>query len=189
MDKIEKIIKSNIEQTQINDEDKTELLKQKLESVNNILKKIKNLINDDEKYNEIEKNIYKQSKHFCKNNEIKHNFFFNIYMDNLNKIYSNLDETVLGNTYFLNAVKDNKINLNNLCFLKPNELFPENWSKIEEKLKYIKEKEEGIQCIIRYCKNCKRETKTSKYMLQTRGCDEPMTTFQTCLECERTIKY
>jgi DNA-directed RNA polymerase subunit M/transcription elongation factor TFIIS len=40
-----------------------------------------------------------------------------------------------------------------------------------------------------YCSSCKRQTKCDHYQLQTRSADEPMTTFVTCLECDKRWKF
>jgi transcription elongation factor S-II len=40
-----------------------------------------------------------------------------------------------------------------------------------------------------YCSSCKRKTKCDYYQLQTRSADEPMTTFVTCLECDKRWKF
>jgi len=43
--------------------------------------------------------------------------------------------------------------------------------------------------IIMYCNSCKRKTKCDYYQMQTRSADEPMTTFVTCLECDKRWKF
>ena len=40
-----------------------------------------------------------------------------------------------------------------------------------------------------YCQRCKRQTSCDYYQLQTRSADEPMTTFVTCLECDKRWKF
>ena len=40
-----------------------------------------------------------------------------------------------------------------------------------------------------YCSSCKRKTKCDYYQIQTRSADEPMTTFVTCLECDKRWKF
>ena len=40
-----------------------------------------------------------------------------------------------------------------------------------------------------FCNSCKRKTKCDYYQLQTRSADEPMTTFVTCLECDKRWKF
>jgi len=43
--------------------------------------------------------------------------------------------------------------------------------------------------IVLYCSRCKRKTKCDYYQMQTRSADEPMTTFITCLECDKKWKF
>lgn len=40
-----------------------------------------------------------------------------------------------------------------------------------------------------YCSGCKRKTNCDYYQMQTRSADEPMTTFVTCLECDKRWKF
>lgn len=43
--------------------------------------------------------------------------------------------------------------------------------------------------IFLHCSSCKKKTRCDFYQLQTRSADEPMTTFVTCLECDRKWKF
>ena len=40
-----------------------------------------------------------------------------------------------------------------------------------------------------HCSSCKKKTRCDYYQMQTRSADEPMTTFVTCLECDRRWKF
>ena len=40
-----------------------------------------------------------------------------------------------------------------------------------------------------WCSGCKKKSKCDYYQMQTRSADEPMTTFMTCLECDRRWKF
>ncbi len=68
---------------------------------------------------------------------------------------------------------------------------PERWREIIEK---TIEKEKALRkdktaSMFMYCSSCKRQTKCDYYQLQTRSADEPMTTFVTCLECDKRWKF
>ena len=69
---------------------------------------------------------------------------------------------------------------------------PERWSKIlqeaqeKDKARYSKK---TTASIMMYCSGCKRKTKCDYYQMQTRSADEPMTTFVTCLECDKRWKF
>ena len=43
--------------------------------------------------------------------------------------------------------------------------------------------------ILMYCSGCKRKANCDYYQMQTRSADEPMTTFVTCLECDKRWKF
>jgi DNA-directed RNA polymerase subunit M/transcription elongation factor TFIIS len=69
---------------------------------------------------------------------------------------------------------------------------PSRWRPIVEKI--IEQEKatysrEQTASIFMYCSNCKRKTKCDYYQLQTRSADEPMTTFVTCLECDKRWKF
>jgi DNA-directed RNA polymerase subunit M/transcription elongation factor TFIIS len=40
-----------------------------------------------------------------------------------------------------------------------------------------------------YCSACKKKSNCDYYQMQTRSADEPMTTFVTCLECDKRWKF
>ena len=69
---------------------------------------------------------------------------------------------------------------------------PERWAKI---IQDILEKDKALYSkkttasILMYCSVCKRKTKCDYYQMQTRSADEPMTTFVTCLECDKRWKF
>lgn len=69
---------------------------------------------------------------------------------------------------------------------------PERWA---EPLKKVAEKDKALYSrkttanILMYCSGCKRKTNCDYYQMQTRSADEPMTTFVTCLECDKRWKF
>ena len=72
------------------------------------------------------------------------------------------------------------------------DLNPKRWTSIiealieKEKAMYSKK---STASIFMYCSSCKVKTKCDYYQLQTRSADEPMTTFVTCLECDKRWKF
>jgi len=58
---------------------------------------------------------------------------------------------------------------------------------IEMEKKLYSRKDGGS--IMMWCSRCKKQAKCDYYQLQTRSADEPMTTFVTCLECDRRWKF
>lgn len=69
---------------------------------------------------------------------------------------------------------------------------PERWMS---KLKDVAEKDKALYSrkvtasAQMYCSGCKRKANCDYYQLQTRSADEPMTTFVTCLECDKRWKF
>lgn len=69
---------------------------------------------------------------------------------------------------------------------------PQRWREIiertieKEKALYSQKKTASI---FMYCSSCKKKAKCDYYQLQTRSADEPMTTFVTCLECDKRWKF
>jgi DNA-directed RNA polymerase subunit M/transcription elongation factor TFIIS len=69
---------------------------------------------------------------------------------------------------------------------------PERWSAL---LKEAAEKDRArhnrktTANILMYCSGCKKKTPCDYYQVQTRSADEPMTTFVTCLECDKRWKF
>lgn len=68
---------------------------------------------------------------------------------------------------------------------------PSRWKPIlmaameKDKAKYDRKATANIEI---FCRSCKRKTKCSYYLMQTRSADEPMTMFVTCLECDARWK-
>ena len=129
----------------------------------------------------------------CNDREISNNIETGIF--NILKvigIYSNLKkDTYIKNDYLLDKIKEGKIEPYDISFMQPYELFPDRWKTILDKkqkrdeLKY--EKRSEIATNLYRCGNCgKREC--TFYQLQTRSSDEPMTTFVTCLNCDKRWK-
>jgi len=72
------------------------------------------------------------------------------------------------------------------------DLNPKRWkARIEAQIEKDKHlyTNSGTASIYLYCSGCKKKTKCDYYQLQTRSADEPMTTFVTCLECDRHWKF
>jgi DNA-directed RNA polymerase subunit M/transcription elongation factor TFIIS len=76
--------------------------------------------------------------------------------------------------------------------MSPVQQNPARWAdliqKSVEKDKALYSKEVTASIVL-YCSRCKRKTKCDYYQMQTRSADEPMTTFITCLECDKKWKF
>jgi transcription elongation factor S-II len=72
------------------------------------------------------------------------------------------------------------------------ELCPSKWKEEFEKIFESQKRlysSSGTASIFLYCSRCKKKSNCDYYQLQTRSADEPMTTFVTCLECDRKWKF
>jgi DNA-directed RNA polymerase subunit M/transcription elongation factor TFIIS len=69
---------------------------------------------------------------------------------------------------------------------------PKRWKEMIQKI-IDKEKamysKKSTASIFMFCSSCKKKTRCDYYQLQTRSADEPMTTFVTCLECDKKWKF
>ena len=72
------------------------------------------------------------------------------------------------------------------------DLNPGRWKEMIQKI-IDKEKalhsKKSTASIFMNCSSCKKKTRCDYYQLQTRSADEPMTTFVTCLECDKKWKF
>jgi transcription elongation factor S-II len=76
--------------------------------------------------------------------------------------------------------------------LSAHELCPSRWKESVDKTLEIEKKlysKSLTASIILFCSRCKKKTGCDYYQLQTRSADEPMTTFVTCLECDRKWRF
>ena len=113
----------------------------------------------------------------------------NVYHDKLHDICANLDinnKTIKNKTLY-NSIINQEIKPYYLAFLSPEQLHPKRWASI---LKKINQKNETKNIIIATdlykCYKC-GESKCKASQIQTRGADEPMTIFITCLICYNTF--
>lgn len=121
-------------------------------------------------------------------NNLRRTLFNNVYIDKFNDIILNLDtKSRLHNKTAKALLKSDAFKPQFLAFLSPHQLHPEKWSEIIKKKEYIIDKEKNIATTDQYtCKKC-GESKCSVSQLQTRGADEPITTFITCCVCYDTV--
>jgi transcription elongation factor S-II len=158
----------------------------------NCTDKLNTLVNNYNIATKIEEGIYQYVvDNICHERNLPINwnnsYFKRAYMNKCISIYGNLNEdSYIKNINLLNKIKDEEIDPYNLAFMKPQEIFPENWEKIISKQKATQEfiySDKLLSFTDEYkCGRCKK-SRCSYYELQTRSSDEPMTTFITCLEC------
>lgn len=178
-------------------------------------KKIKKVFNEDKDYREIcrkqlyktirnkkisgevEDSIYKYTIEKCQEKKYGTNFECNlfrmIYKNKCMSLYLNLNKkSYIGNSNFLKRIKKGELLPKKAAFYTPQVVYPEHWKKYmdrqkaKDKLEYSKTM--GTVTDMYKCGVCKKN-KTSYYSLQTRSCDEPMTTFVKCLVCGNKWKF
>lgn len=140
----------------------------------------------------IEEGIFEYALVYSHINRIVKELIPAIYKDKLSDIAQNLDsKSVLKNEYLLSHIQEKDINLHEIAFYSPDQLFPENWKLEFEKNKLRELKENNMEASALFkCRKCKNKVQKgmkpkgcTSYQAQTRAADEPMTTFVNCLDC------
>jgi transcription elongation factor S-II len=110
--------------------------------------------------------------------------FWNTYRSKAVTVYRNID-----------LWKDRLIaglDMRTFVRMSAQDVCPERWrdtyEKTAEKDKKLYSKSMTAS-IMMFCSRCKKKTGCEYYQLQTRSADEPMTTFVTCLECDKKWKF
>ena len=154
------------------------------------------LLENKELANEIEIGIY---NYIIKMADVKgvlkkweNNIFKSMYKMKSLQIYANIDpESYIHNNNLISKIKNREIKAYDIAFMDSKKLFPEKWEKLlENKLKRDAVRYEvrtEIATDMYQCSRCKKSMCTY-YQLQTRSSDEPMTTFVTCLNCQKRWK-
>lgn len=127
---------------------------------------------------EIEESIYNFSIDYANVNETPY-LLEQIYETKIDEIL----KLVKDNAEFVKKIKSNTLDLKQIAFLKPDELNPDKYDKINKK-KELEEYKKNNQATsnVFECRKCKTK-KCQVTQLQTRAADEPATTIVTCMEC------
>jgi len=164
-----------------------------------IIKNFQELIGNEDIVKELEDSIL----HAVSDDSIKegieidwgNRIFWNMYRNRAVSLYENLSGSssyVKNNENWLEKLKKGEITPRSLVQLSSVELCPSRWkdvvNKVIESEKNLYSKSESAS-IMMWCSGCKKKTKCDYYQMQTRSADEPMTTFVTCLECDRQWKF
>jgi DNA-directed RNA polymerase subunit M/transcription elongation factor TFIIS len=107
-----------------------------------------------------------------------------IYEEKCNELVELFDsESRLHSASLTNKVSNNVLDFQGVSFLSPYELNEENWKEIKEKINYKHHIRNTHETTDLYkCPKCEKR-KATVMLLQTRGADEPITTFITCQHC------
>lgn len=139
--------------------------------------RFKTILNNEKIANQIEESIY--SLYSFKQDE-------NEYEQKAKQLALNLDpNSYVKNKNLCIKVLSGEVDCNKLVHYTPEELFPEKWAEtIKANQELLKKQVEGSKARATtdmfICPKCKKK-ETTYYEQQTRGADEPMTKFITCV--------
>ncbi len=156
------------------------------------------ILESEELAQQLEEAVYRYAIKYCENKCIDFTqdnddvYFRRIYMNKMMFLFNNLHpQSDIRNTYLLPAIRSGDITVDQLPRMSPVEIFPEHWKpfidKQEAREMVYKSLQEQITTDIFFCGRCKKN-RCTYYQMQTRGTDEPMTTFITCIECNNRWK-
>lgn len=121
--------------------------------------------------------------------------FWNMYRNKAMSIYENLkgeDSYVKNDQQWCSKLQTEEISPTSFVGMNCADVCPSRWKETIEKMMELEKKKfskSTAGSVRRYCPSCKKETNCEQYQLQTRSADEPMTTFVTCLECDKKWKF
>jgi len=153
------------------------------------IKKLREYVNYYMIAEDIESGIFEYTLISGTINKILPSLLPNIYEDKIDYLCKNLDENdkfICNKTLKKNIIKK-IINPYFLAFLSPEQIHPQRWGPILQKIEEKTNLENSSNSTDLYkCYKCgERKCKTSQ--MQTRSADEPMTIFITCLNCYNTF--
>jgi transcription elongation factor S-II len=134
----------------------------------------------------------------CKQNGIDvdwaNRVFWNTYRSKAISLYENLrtDGTVANTENWAKKLMSQEVEPKTFVEMSAEELCPSRWKAALDKIieTEIRLYSKNVSAAIYlYCSRCKKKSKCDYYQMQTRSADEPMTTFVTCLECDREWKF
>jgi DNA-directed RNA polymerase subunit M/transcription elongation factor TFIIS len=148
---------------------------------------------DQDQCQELEQEIFAAALEEAKKKHIfahwDNKLFEEIYIQRQRRLFSNLHpSSPVNNIHLLERVKRQELTMAELARLSDIELFPTNWTRLQEQQQVREHKwlegNTSMKSDKFVCSRChKREC--SYYELQTRSADEPMTVFITCLNCNK----
>jgi transcription elongation factor S-II len=163
------------------------------------LNKIREVFKDFEKEDEypeiIEKSIYNFTIKEAKTKDIDRQWscerFKWLYKKNYNKVYSNIHSNKNAQ-YVLDKIKNGHFKAEEIVSMDHIYLYPELWEELilknKKKMAALSNTTDldNISSLFT-CGKCK-QNKCTYFQMQTRSADEPMTTFVTCLVCDKRWK-
>lgn len=155
-------------------------------------------VTSSEVASELESQLLYSIVNYCKVNGIDvdwaNRVFWNTYRSKAISVYENLrtDGYVTNTENWAKRLIAGEVDPKTFVEMSAEELSPSLWKAALDKIieteirLYSKNLSAAIYL---YCSRCKKKSKCDYYQMQTRSADEPMTTFVTCLECDREWKF
>jgi transcription elongation factor S-II len=147
---------------------------------------------------ELEAQLLSSIVNYCKLNGIDvdwaNKVFWNTYRSKAISLYENLrtNGTVTNTENWAKKLLSREVDPKAFVDMPAEELCPSRWKAALDKIveAEIRLYSKNVSAAIYlYCSRCKKKSKCDYYQMQTRSADEPMTTFVTCLECDREWKF
>ena len=161
----------------------------------NTIKIFNNVIQDDEKSKILERGIFNSTIKWADDNKYNKLWtdinFKSYYKTKCMSLYYNLKK-IPDQSKLFDKIKDSNLNdIYKIPSMENKDIYPDIWKQIlKEKEQRDKEQFEprlNISTDMYKCNKCGKNNCTY-YQAQTRGADEPMTTFVTCLNCNKKWK-
>jgi transcription elongation factor S-II len=126
----------------------------------------------------------------CKNHNItvdwNNRVFWNAYRSRAIVLFENLQYG------WIEKLNSGETDMKQYAEMNVVDLCPARWKETVEKIIEMEKNmytQETTASIFMYCSRCKKKSKCTYYQMQTRSADEPMTTFVTCIECDKHWKF
>lgn len=120
--------------------------------------------------------------------------FWNMYRNRAIALFENIrnNSYVQNSEGWLGKLKSREIDVKVFVDMNCVDMCPSRWKEALEKIIEMEKKrysKNDTGSMFMWCSACKKKSKCDYYQLQTRSADEPMTTFVTCLECDKRWKF
>jgi len=153
------------------------------------LDKLNRYTKDMDISNMIEAGVYEFALLYSYKNNLNKDFISSVYKDKLTEILDNLNrKSSINNRTLANHLTSGEMNPQEMAFLSPQQMHPDNWKteiQKKEKIEYMRTNRASTN--LYRCNDC-GERKCIVYQSQVRSADEGSTQFVTCLVCYKTFK-
>jgi DNA-directed RNA polymerase subunit M/transcription elongation factor TFIIS len=163
-----------------------------------VIENFKEIFENDEMTSQFEKEMLHSISNIAVKEGVEvdwgNRVFWNMYRNKAISLYENLkgmDSYVENKENWLEKLKNGELTITQFVEMNAFDMCPSRWKATIEKIIETEKKlysKSDAASIFMWCSGCKKKSKCDYYQMQTRSADEPMTTFVTCLECDRQWK-